>query len=623
VVYRAEDPALPSRLREAFRQEVVCHFATFDLPWLCLAFDLPVPERIWDTMAAEAVLTAGLELELGLGPTVARRLGLELDKSLQTSDWSGELSPEQLEYARRDAAVLLPLARAQEELLRQEGLWRIWELELACTPAFVRMARYGVPFQPELLRPYLERVAREREALALALVDSLGRPVVEERLAAFDRARAELARWEAERERVAAELAREWEAAMAAALAARQAGAKIPEAMAKGPAEWPERWRDLHTQKGEFLGQKRFLSDNLRYWEADHPRPPKPVPPEPFNPASPEQVKLALHLLGYTDLDSVAEERLATYPFREEHRPLVETLLRYRALRKVESAFGEPLVSAVWPDGRLRPVFRQVGTASGRPTASRPNLLQLPSTAKAPELRQAVRAPEGYRLVVADYSQIELRLLAQLSGDPAMIDAFRQGEDIHLAMAKKIFGPQAGAKERKVAKSCSFLTVYGGGARRLLEVASQGGIVLDLEEARGVIEDWKRAFAQAWAALESWREAAMRERLATSAWGRKRRFRPEETADEVARAGANHRIQATAADMMKLAMAVVDRLVAPAGGWIALQVYDELVVVVPEGVAEWGARVVEQAMRRAAATVLTEVPVEVGLVLATSWAEKE
>lgn len=623
-VFEASDPQLGLTLQSVWGETLVCHFATFDIPWLCRHFGLPVPQRILDTRVAEALLVSGLNLELSLKETAQRRLGVELDKSLQTSfAEAGPVTEAQRAYAAQDARILLPLIRAQEEELHQAGLWTIWEIEKACTPVFVKMAVLGVPFDPGRLAPYLEQVRREREWLEQQLGHQLGGPYLNRLLEDYDQKLQAYQAWqealEAERQR----LVTLWDQSMAEAIAFfEEHPRQRRDAEALGPAEWDSRWKELLRDRGEWKGRKRFVHDQLVLWQAQHPRPAKPAPPPPFDPDSPKQVLEAFQALGYSDLSSVSEEQLRLYPFREEHWEVVNLLLRYRSRRKIETAFGEPLLAAVWEDGRLRPQFRQIGTASGRPTTVSPNLLQLPSAKTDQGVRQAVVAPPGYRLVVADYSQIELRLLAALSGDEQMIDLFQRGEDLHQATARLLFGSRAGEKERRIAKAVNFLTVYGGGPRRLAEVASQGGIVLSAQEAKQVIARWKESFPTAWSALEEWQESSLRRRETRSAWGRRRLFGPEEPPDEVRRAGANHVIQSSAADVMKLAMAAVDRLVSPLGAWICLQVYDELVLVVPEEKAEWTRKLVVSGMTEAARRLLGPVPAEVEAIVAESWAEK-
>lgn len=598
------DPELPGALRQLFAsRELVVHRAGFDLTFLCLHFGLPVPQRVWDTKVAERLLTNGLDLDTSLAASAERRLGVTLDKGLQTSfTEGGELSQEQLAYALTDALVLLPLKAAQEQLIRERGLGRIWELERAVLPVFVDLTVRGIPLDREWLLALSQAAEARAQALSRVLAERLGPLALKEKLRRFEQEQQVLAAWEEELRAFAEQKFREWQ---------------------EHYQELDGPYQDLKhpDAQGRPIGFRRWYRPQEQAWRADHPRPPKPKEPDPFDPDSPQQVLWAFQELGY-QLESTAEEQLLLLKLRPEHRSqLLEPLLAYRQAAKLHQAFGEHWVAFLWPDGMVRPRVDPFGATSGRPTCSSPNLFQLPAR-RGPEYRRLVRAPEGFVVVAADYSQMELRLMAELSQDPAMVEAYQTGQDIHLATARKVFGPQAGERERKIAKNLNFLTLYGGGARRLAEVSTEGGVSLTIREAKRVLEDWRREFAQAWAVIEGWRSEVRARYEIRTPWGRPRFFPLDADPEQAAREGANHVIQGANADITKLAMVIAQARLAPLGGRLILQVYDELVALVPETQASAGAEALKDAMLTAAGTLLRTVPPEVDVAWGEDWSCK-
>ncbi len=599
-VWEASDPSLPDRLRAIWGEEIVCHNALFDLFWLCLSFSLPIPERILDTLVAEKLLLGGLEEGLGLAETVERRLGKKLDKSLQTSFREGEpISAEQKAYAAEDARILLPLLSIQEELIRREGLWKVWELEKLTLPVFLQMRIRGIPFNREGLLGLLETIREEARILRREVSELLGPLAMAEKVRRYEREKRAYEAWEKTLAEQEAFLRSYWE------------------------RERPEEFSDPRPSKkygGVSMGLARFLDRELRAWKEANPRPQKPKPPDPFNPDSPEQVLWAFRELGL-DLDSVASGSLSLLP-PDLYKTYALPLLRYREKRKQETAFGETWLQAIWEDGVLRPDLRSLGTVTGRPTSSDPNLLQLPATKP---FRNLVRAPEGFAILAADYSQMELRIMAELSQDPEMVRAFREGEDLHGVTARLLFGPNWGDRERRIGKAVTFLTLYGGGPRRLVQVAAEGGILLSLEEAKEIVQSWRQAYSLAWETIEGWRNEAVRTRKIRDPWGRVRKFPlgPLSPAEEVElrNQAGNFVIQASNAEITKLAMVAAQELLEPLGGRILLNVYDELVALVPEARAEEGIRRLVGAMVGAGKVLLSTVPVEVEGGFGRTWGE--
>jgi DNA polymerase-1 len=273
----------------------------------------------------------------------------------------------------------------------------------------------------------------------------------------------------------------------------------------------------------------------------------------------------------------VLEELAATHPFPAR-------LLEYRTLSKLRSTYFEALPLEVDPrDGRVHTIFDQTGAATGRISSSHPNLQNIPMrTERGRRIRRAFVAAPGCVLVGADYSQIELRVMAHLSGDPALIAAFESGDDVHDRTARSIFKVQGALDPglRARAKIVNFGIMYGMGARSL---AQQMGI--PLAEAQAFIAEYFRVFGGVRAFLDLTMKDAREKGWVSTLLGR-RRYLPgldsahggERSATE--RAAINTPIQGSAADLMKLAMIhVADALKAHIpSARLLLQVHDELLL---------------------------------------------
>ena len=280
---------------------------------------------------------------------------------------------------------------------------------------------------------------------------------------------------------------------------------------------------------------------------------------------------------GFSTDQGTLEELAGEHPFPK-------MLLEYRALSKLKSTYLDALPQQVDPaDGRVHTTYHQAGAATGRLSSSDPNLQNIPiRTAQGRAIRQAFIAPPGGVLVGADYSQIELRVMAHLSGDPNLIEAFQSGEDVHANTARRIFNV-AGELDpalRSRAKIVNFGVMYGMGARSL---SQQMGI--ELAEAQQFIAHYFRVYARVREYLDHTVEEARGRGYVATLLGR-RRYLPGLSSTNGAersfaeRAAINTPIQGTAADLMKLAMIRVRRSLKRSwpSARLLLQVHDELLL---------------------------------------------
>ncbi len=272
----------------------------------------------------------------------------------------------------------------------------------------------------------------------------------------------------------------------------------------------------------------------------------------------------------------------------EGKHPIIETLLEYRKLEKLRSTYLEPLPRLADGQGRVHTTFNQTATATGRLSSSNPNLQNIPVRGPLGGRMRGcfIAAPERL-LVAADYSQIELRVLAHLSGDPALLEAFRNNEDIHARTAGLLFDvpiEKVSAEQRRNAKTINFGLVYGMGAQKLAQELGIG-----MKEAKAFIERYFARLSRLKEFYDSVEEEARANGFVCTMAGR-RRFTPDilssnnQLRSQARRQAINTRIQGSAADIIKLAMLAVenDPVLRELEARLLLQIHDELLLEAPE-----------------------------------------
>jgi DNA polymerase-1 len=285
--------------------------------------------------------------------------------------------------------------------------------------------------------------------------------------------------------------------------------------------------------------------------------------------------------------------------------PVVEKIMEYRTLTKLKSTYCDGLLKVIDTDGRIHTRFNQVETRTGRISSLEPNLQNIPiRTDLGREMRKFFIAAPGCRLVDADYSQIELRVLASMAEDQTMIDAFNSGADIHTATAAQVFGlpPEMITPQlRSRAKAVNFGIVYGIGAFSLAK-----DIGVSNKEAKEYIDSYMHTYQGVATYMQRMIDAAKDTGYATTLFGR-RRYLPELAASNHMlrafgeRVARNMPIQGTAADIIKIAMVRVDRRLYAEGmeSRLILQVHDELIVEAPEAEADRALQIVTEEMEHA------------------------
>jgi DNA polymerase-1 len=400
----------------------------FDSKWVKHTLGVEVG-GLFDTLLASQLVSAGdMDERHGLEAVAARHLNETIDKAERLSDWSGELSEAQLEYAARDAAVLPPLREKLIEKLKADALLRCAQLEFECVLPVASLELAGIYLDKERWREQLAVVEKKRATLAEELQSMLAE----------------------------------------------------------------------ESAQGSLFGGPTRLDINLD---------------------SHVQLTRALKRIGITDLpDSTRNWKLQ--PLAEKY-PEIKKLLEYRTVQKALTSYGENILEEINPvTGRIHANFHQIGAPTGRMACTGPNIQQVPHSI---EYRRCFRAPEGRKLCIADYSQIELRILADFTGDQGFVDAFNSGADLHRVTASQVFNTpldQVTKEQRDFAKRLNFGVVYGIGAQRFSMMTG-----LSLTDAEDILRRYFATYRQLDAWLRDAAQRAVRERTARTASGRLARFR--------------------------------------------------------------------------------------------------
>jgi DNA polymerase-1 len=320
---------------------------------------------------------------------------------------------------------------------------------------------------------------------------------------------------------------------------------------------------------------------------------------------SPQQVKEAFALLGHA-LDSTDDDALAGVA-----HPLAGLLRDYRSAGKLVSTYGVSWYGDALHDGRVYAGWQQIGADSGRIACSKPNLQNLPRDSR---YRRCFLAPAGRVLVRADYSQIELRIAAKVSGDKAMLDAYRADQDLHTLTCQRVLGSSEVTKEqRQLAKAINFGLLYGMGVKgfRAYALAQYG---LRLSEADAT--RYREAFFAAYPGLRHWHRSIGTAPIDTRTLAGRLRKDVGRFTEKL-----NTPVQGTGADGLKLALANLwERRAECPGALPVLAVHDEIVVECDAGKAEAVGAWVARAMKDAMAPLIAPVPVEVEVKFGRTWA---
>ncbi len=514
------------RLLAALRPIKIAHNAKFDAKFIKhnLGVDLG---GLFDTLLASQLIGAGqIDERHGLEIVASRFLNEAIDKSERLSNWNFELSEAQLEYAARDAAILLPLREKLIELLLSNSLKDVAKLEFECVMPVADIELAGFYMHTDRWLEQLSIVEKKRMQLACQLQEVLAQ----------------------------------------------------------------------ESSQGSLFGGPQRDEINLD---------------------SQQQVTQALERLGIPVPDSTRSWKLQ--PLAAQY-PIVGTLLEYRTVQKALTSYGQNMIDLINPvTRRLHADFRQIGAPTGRFSCTNPNIQQVPH---ATEYRRCFSGhPSGRKLVIADYSQIELRILAEFSGDQGFIEAFNSGADLHRVTAAQVFNvglEQVSKEQRDFAKRLNFGVVYGIGAQRFALMTG-----LSAPEAESILRRYFATYRGLDTYLREAANRAVRERQARTASGRLVKFNfDEQDRQQISmtqRNGKNTPIQGTSADILKRALRLLQDELRGSNARIVNIIHDEIVVEADADQAEEIAQKVERAMCIAGEEYLQTVPVKVETEIAEEW----
>ncbi|MFW0753590.1 DNA polymerase I [Pseudomonas sp. H11T01] len=352
---------------------------------------------------------------------------------------------------------------------------------------------------------------------------------------------------------------------------------------------------------------------------------------EEFNLGSPKQLgvilyeKLGLPILSKTAKGQASTAEAVLAELAEQDFPLPKVLMQYRSLSKLKSTYTDRLPEQINPrTGRIHTSYHQAVAATGRLSSSDPNLQNIPiRTAEGRRIRQAFVAPQGYKLLAADYSQIELRIMAHLAKDEGLLHAFRNDLDVHKATAAEVFGVELAevtTDQRRSAKAINFGLIYGMSAFGL---AKQIGV--DRKQSQAYIDRYFARYPGVLEYMERTRAQAAEQGFVETIFGR-RLYLPDINAKNPAlrkgaeRTAINAPMQGTAADIIKKAMITVDNWLTSSGldANVILQVHDELVLEVREDLVDQVRNEIRVHMSGAATL---DVPLLVEVGVGNNWDE--
>lgn len=603
----------------------------FDSKFLSHTFDAHMLHVV-DTMLQELIIhgvglghaeNEGVAVDMA---STAKRYGLEVHKEERSwfigldkrEEWNLPLPEAQLAYIMQDIVIPLSVHSMQSVILEEKGLTQTATLENAVLPAIAQLEVDGSYIDRDKWVLILERKAQERVELEKEIVRTLTPIVHEHRTRVYTQESQAFKTWEEDMYAYLKLLEQEY-------------CTYVPSEASKGvtPLTWG-----------------KYKIAMLREWKIENPRPKNPKEDtSPINLGSSTQLQIALEGIGVY-VPSTDANHLAPYAKVE---PLVGKILAWKKLDKFLNAFGENLLRKIESDGRIHPTYNQIGAATGRMSCSSPNWQQLPShEPEETSIRRCVVGEPGNVLLTADFSNIELRILAEISQDATMLRLFAEGKDLHSMTARIMFGLsddvdpkkaelKPGLSYRSVAKTINFGLVYG-----MSPVKLGATLGVPKEDAEKLFKAYFDAYPGVALWLETSSQTALENGYSLTIGGRKRFYRmtQEPTYDRermtweqyqatrsfyfrmtgrYGRQAKNAPIQGTNADILKYALILLHKH-KPAYMKFVACVHDEIVLECPEEKATACSTLLSRCMTKACKIYLKTVTIpEVEVEVETYW----
>jgi len=494
--------------------------AKFDLKFFMAMGIHPTP--IFDTMLAGQLLrTSDGASRVNLNALSQHYLNESVQKDEQKSDWSGQLSENQLAYAANDADILLRLREAMVQKIYKNNLSDIALIEFSCVSAIAQIEYTGISLDVEKWNILLAETIRERDAALNILYTYTGKPIIQMSL----------------------------------------------------------------------FGDDVVIGHNF------------------------DSNPYVLKLLRQNGIHTPSTSRQDLAPYAKH--PLVRAISAYRKAAKALSSFLYPIPSAIHSKtGRLHPHYGQIGAWSGRMSCGNPNIQQIP---RSKAFRSCFVAAPKHKLIIADYSQIELRVAAEITGDKRMVEAYRNGEDLHKLTASLMLGKNIDSittQERQAAKAVNFGLIYAMGAAGLRQYSLQSyGVEMTLEQA----EEFRHRFFKAYTGIAHWHSRLKKSPPTESRTLTGRKFKFSDNAGLSAH--CNTPVQGTAADIAKKALGLlVPRLKGTSTRIIGV-VHDEILLEASECDAFHAADLLKSTMEEAGNSILAYVPCQADVNISSSWSK--
>ncbi len=482
-----------------------------------------VKGTLFDTMIAGQLLRSNSgPFRVNLAELSKFYLGKELNKEEQKSDFSGELTTSQLQYAAKDAYILLELREAIQSDLRKAKLEKIATIEFSCIYAIMDMELTGMKVDEQLLSTYTLQIEKQVQQYHEILDSFVINKVIQQ----------------------------------------------------------------------TFFGIEQSHSIN-------------------FN-----SQKQVLTFLNENDIfvDDTSQASLASYA---DH-PIIIALKNYRKAYKLYGSFLQPLPKDInSKTGRIHASYSQIGASSGRMSCHKPNMQQVPRDKK---FREMFIPEKGNCFIIADYSQVELRIAAEIANDPRMIEAYKENEDLHKLTASLITNSpisEITKEQRQSAKAVNFGLIFGMGSRGLMNYSRDVyGIDITLEQA----DLFRNEYFKAYTGIKKWHDhlKSSPPTSAKSITGRRYFYRDTTGFSSF----CNTPVQGSAADILKIALGNLYQKIKYGDIHIVAVIHDEIIIECKKEIAKQTKETLQIVMENAGQTFLSNVPLVADIEIASSWAEK-
>jgi DNA polymerase I-like protein with 3'-5' exonuclease and polymerase domains len=565
----------------------IAHNAKFEMKWFMYHLGAE-PEMFFDTFLASQMIAAGdVHARHDLGTVAEVYADIELDKGEQTSDWSVRpLSESQLRYAAWDAHIVIPIWREQVSRLIADDLTRAATIEFDAIRPIVRAEINGFYLNRER---WSELLVKKKAELA---------KLYEEMLSIFQPGVNWTTKNKAKHNRVAKPV--KPKKPVNPKRAKINAGRDISDAeMSQYEADLKRYEFDLHRWQHEFEAWELMPSEI----------------PATLNPNSPSQMQKVIFNVTGLRVGSTGEDALR--PFVDGYPPIAK-LLEYRGAATSVSRYGDNFLADAERDGRVHTHFVQIKD-TGRMGSKEPNIQNIPHDE---EYRRCFTAPPGRKIIVADYSQIELRFLAELGRDKTFIGDFNSDVDLHTKGASRFMRlpvEKITPELRYEAKRTNFGVVYGIGDDKL-------GRELDIPHWKA--GKLKESYFNTYPGNGTWLQKAAQQvkssLFARTMTGRIQRFGHDGSrgsVEGIGRNGMNMPLQGSSADMLKRALYFLDLIIRGTEVMLVNIVHDEIVLETPDHLAEWAAEVLVDSMVRAGREFIIAVEVPAEAKISEEWAK--